>query len=154
MSKSTGRRSRAARPPASSPEASRRMRVTGPRDTAPEKAVRSALHRLGLRFRVDRQVLRDVRRRADIVFGPARVAVFIDGCFWHSCPEHGTMPKANGDWWKDKLARNRERDADTDQRLAEEGWRVIRVWEHEDAEDAANGIAQEVRERRKRLDSH
>lgn len=73
-----------------------------------------------------------IRRRADILFTKARVAVFVDGCFWHKCPVHGTEPKANAEWWRAKLQRNVERDRDTDRRLEEAGWTVIRLWEHED----------------------
>jgi DNA mismatch endonuclease (patch repair protein) len=123
------------------------MSKLGRRDTAPELALRSELHRRGLRFRVDRPPLTGLRSRADIVFGPARVAVYVDGCFWHSCPEHGTKPKANAEWWERKLARNRERDAETDRVLREHGWDVVRVWEHEDPEEAAARVEAAVRVR-------
>jgi DNA mismatch endonuclease (patch repair protein) len=116
------------------------MSKLGRRDTLPELAIRSELHRRGLRFRVDRAPLAGLRSRADIVFGPARVAVYVDGCFWHSCPEHGTMPKANAEWWERKLKRNQERDAETDRRLREEGWEVVRIWEHEDPVEATDRI--------------
>src|SRR5215207_4342941 len=119
-------------PEASSEQVARRMRATGRRDTAPEVALRSELHRLGLRYRVDRSPVLGVRRRADVVFGPARVAVFVDGCFWHGCPIHGTWPKKNADFWRDKIETNMRRDTDTDRRLEEAGWLVIRIWEHED----------------------
>ena len=118
-------------------EATRRtMRANRRRDTAPELALRRALHALGYRYRVDYPPLANVRRRADIVFTRQRVAVFVDGCFWHCCPEHGTLPKSNADYWTPKLARNIERDRETDTALAEAGWRVMRVWEHESAQDA------------------
>ena len=107
------------------------------RDTRPELALRRLLHSAGLRYRVDRAPLAGVRRRADLVFGPAKLAVFVDGCFWHGCPDHGTWPRSNPDWWRDKLERNQRRDADTDGRLAAAGWRVLRVWEHEDPAAAA-----------------
>ena len=94
--------------------------------------MRSALHRKGLRFRVDKAPLKGLRRRADIVFGPAKVAVFIDGCFWHGCPLHATQPKANEAWWRQKLEANRKRDQETDRKLSEAGWTVIRAWAHED----------------------
>ncbi len=110
------------------------------RDTAPELLLRSELHRRGHRYRVDARPLPAVNRRADLVFSRARLAVFVDGCFWHSCPDHGTQPGRNGPWWADKLAANRARDADTDARLAEAGWRVVRVWEHEDVLAAADRI--------------
>lgn len=120
-------------------------------DTAPEVALRSALHRMGLRFRLHRPLPFDRRRKADIVFGPSRVAVFVDGCFWHSCPQHATIPQANREFWLEKLARNRARDADTDARLAAAGWLVLRVWEHENAGDAARRIAEVVNSRRPKI---
>lgn len=124
------------------------MSSTGRRDTAPEIALRRELHARGLRFRVDRAVLPDRRRRVDIVFGLARVAAMIDGCFWHGCPEHGTSPKANASFWRDKITTNQRRDRDTNLRLAEAGWLVVRVWEHEDPVLAADRIETVVRERR------
>lgn len=90
-----------------------------------------------------------LRRKADIVFGPAKVAVFVDGCFWHNCPEHGSAPKANAAWWREKLRTNVERDRDTDARLAEAGWTVIRIWEHESPAAAAGIIARTVAEKRR-----
>jgi DNA mismatch endonuclease (patch repair protein) len=116
------------------------MSRLGRRDTKPELALRSELHRRGFRFRVDRAPVPGLRSRADIVFGPARVAVYVDGCFWHSCPEHGTRPKANADWWDRKLARNQERDRETDRVLREHGWEVVRIWEHEDPIAAADRV--------------
>lgn len=118
------------------------------RDTKPEVEIRRALHALGHRFRVDRAVLPERRRRADIVFGPARVVVFVDGCFWHGCPEHATWPKANEAFWREKIETNRQRDRDTDERLRTLGWEVIRVWEHEDPVVAAEEIDAIVRDRR------
>lgn len=123
------------------------MQATAQRDTPAELALRSELHRQGLRFRVDRRVLSGSRRRADIVFPRQRVAVFVDGCFWHGCPEHGTWPKENAEWWRSKIESNRRRDADTDARLAAEGWLSIRVWEHELPTIAAARIAGSVRDR-------
>lgn len=134
------RSSVASRPTPSSAAKSEEMSRLGRRDTLPELAIRSELHRRGLRFRVDRAPLPGLRSRADIVFGPARVAVNVDGCFWHSCPEHGTMPKANAEWWEQKLRRNRERDAETDRALREAGWEVVRIWEHEDPVEAADRV--------------
>ena len=136
----------ALRPPVpSSAAASAVMRGNRRRDTRPELAVRSALHRRGLRFRVDVPVLKDRRRRVDIVLSGPRVALFIDGCFWHGCPSHGSQPVANSDYWSRKLAGNVARDRDTDARLRREGWRVIRVWEHEDPDAAAAAIERVVR---------
>ncbi len=121
---------------------------TGRRDTKPEVELRRALHARGLRFRVDRPVLRGVRRRADIVFGPAHVAVFVDGCFWHGCPVHATWPQKNADFWREKIETNRLRDRDTDRRLQEAGWKVIRIWEHEHIDQAADRVADAVAARR------
>jgi DNA mismatch endonuclease (patch repair protein) len=142
--------SRPAVPAPSSPEARRRMLATRREDTAPERRLRSSLHRLGLRFRVHRPIVPGVRRKADIVFGPSRVAVFVDGCFWHSCPTHGTAAKANANFWRKKLRDNQRRDADTNARLKAAGWKVIRVWEHEKPKVAARRIAAAVRRRRSR----
>ena len=116
-------------------------------DTPGEMAVRSALHRRGLRFRVHRRIEGVPRTRPDIVFVSARVAVFVDGCFWHQCPEHRTSPRANAKWWREKLDRNVARDRATDEALADAGWGVIRVWEHEDADVGAETIEAVVRHR-------
>lgn len=123
------------------------------RDTKPEVEIRRLLHARGHRFRVDRAVLPDRRRRADIVFGPARVVVFVDGCFWHGCPEHATWPKANEAFWREKIETNRRRDRDTNERLSALGWEVIRVWEHEPPAAAADRIEEMVRARRPRRSS-
>lgn len=124
------------------------MRSQQRRDTAPEQALRRELHRRGLRYRVQRRVLPELRRTADIVFGPARVVVDVRGCFWHGCPVHATAPKANAGWWRDKIARNRARDADTDARLRAAGWQVVVVWEHEEPVEAADRVERAVRSRR------
>jgi DNA mismatch endonuclease (patch repair protein) len=137
------------RPPASSRQVRLRMQATGRRDTPCELAIRSAVHHLGLRFRVDWQ-LPGCRRRADMAFIQPKVAVMIDGCFWHSCPLHSTMPQANRAWWRAKLSANVRRDKDTDHRLAQLGWSVLRFWEHEDPGKAANRIARVVRLRQSR----
>lgn len=128
-------------PPASSANVSRRMRATPQRDTPTEIALRSALHRKGLRFRVHRPVDGVPRVRPDIVFVSARVAVFVDGCFWHACPNHGTLPKENRTWWDEKLRSNVERDLRHNSALRDAGWSVVRVWEHEDPSQAANRTA-------------
>ncbi|TGZ17824.1 very short patch repair endonuclease [Streptomyces sp. S816] len=107
------------------------------RNTQVEIALRRALHAAGLRYRVHRRPLKGVRREADVVFGPAKVAVFVDGCFWHGCPIHATWPKNNSDFWRTKIETNRRRDRDTDQRLTSAGWLPVRVWEHEDPVAAA-----------------
>lgn len=136
-------------PPASSPEVSARMRAVRVRDTLPEVMLRRALRGLGLTgYRVDRPLaLPGVRRKADVTFCGARVAVFVDGCYWHGCPEHFRPSGANRDWWVAKIERTRRRDADTTARLADAGWTVIRVWEHEDPEEAAARVARAVRPR-------
>lgn len=135
------------RPRPSSPDVRRRMQAVRRRDTAAEIAIRRELHARGLRFRIDQSVLPSRRRRVDLVFRTARVVVFVDGCFWHSCPKHATRPKANRDWWRTKLAENHRRDRQTDRELVAAGWRVIRIWEHERPAAAANRIARTVRTR-------
>jgi DNA mismatch endonuclease (patch repair protein) len=115
------------------------------RDTAPELAIRREVWRRGLRYRVDVAPIRGLRRRADLVFAKPRVAVYVDGCFWHRCPLHATSPKANGEWWSEKLDANVRRDRDTDERLTDAGWHVIRIWEHEDPVVAADWIEAAVR---------
>jgi len=96
---------------------------------------------------VDTKPLNELNRRADIVFRSAKVAVFVDGCFWHGCPIHSTQAKANAEFWHAKIKQNQERDVDTNKRLAEAGWKVIRVWEHEDPEEASNKIYEIVKKR-------
>jgi len=128
-----------------------RMSKQRSRDTEIEVALRRELHRLGLRYRVHQRPVRAVRREADVVFGPAKVAVFVDGCFWHGCPEHGTWPKRNGEFWRAKIEGNRARDANTDRVLDEAGWLAVRVWEHEDPAVAASRVREAVLERRRRL---
>jgi DNA mismatch endonuclease, patch repair protein len=127
-------------PTPSSEDVSRRMARQARRDTAPEVELRRELHSRGLRFRVSFRPLGDLRSTADIVFTRAKVAVYVDGCFWHSCPEHGTMPATNRAWWCAKLERNKARDRACDQALAAAGWRVVRVWEHESPPEAADRI--------------
>jgi DNA mismatch endonuclease (patch repair protein) len=123
-------------------EATRRsMLGNQSRDTKPELAVRRLVHASGLRYRVDYRPSPLVRRRADIVFTRRRIAVFIDGCFWQGCPVHATSPKTNTDYWAPKLARNIERDLETNALLEAAGWRVLRFWEHEAPRDVAGAIA-------------
>lgn len=121
------------------------MQSNKSRDTRPELAVRRAAHARGLRYRVAARPLPNLRRTADLVFSRAKVAVFVDGCFWHGCPAHHTVAVTNSAFWVEKVRRNRERDADTDRRLEAAGWTVIRVWEHDDANDAAARIDSVVR---------
>jgi DNA mismatch endonuclease (patch repair protein) len=111
------------------------------RDTRPEIAVRSMLHARGLRFRVDYPIRTSERTiRVDIAFPRAKLAILIDGCFWHGCPEHGTMPKRNRDYWEPKIARNRERDLHQMQLLSDAGWRALRFWTHEHPDEIGNQI--------------
>lgn len=129
-------------PSASSAGRRRNMQANRRRDTKPELALRSALHRAGYRYRCDLRIdLPEARVRPDIVFTRKRVAVFVDGCFWHSCPEHGGRPSVNQSYWSPKLARNVERDERNTRMLTEAGWVVIRIWEHEDVK---NGMARVV----------
>lgn len=141
----SARQPRGPRP--ASREASERLKRVRQRDTKAEIMLRSQLHALGLRYRVDVRPLPVLRRRADVVFPRARVAVFVDGCFWHGCPIHATWPRNNAEWWKNKIEGNRRRDRDTDRALETAGWLVVRVWEHEQPMSAAQSIAATVRER-------
>ncbi|MFB8229605.1 very short patch repair endonuclease [Cellulosimicrobium sp. NPDC055967] len=129
-----------AHPGASSTQVSLRMSIARRKDTEPELALRRELHARGLRYRVTYPVPGQRRRTIDIAFTRAKVAVFVDGCFWHGCPEHGTMPRSNSAWWQGKLAANRARDDDTDATLRSLGWAVLRIWEHEPAVEAAARI--------------
>ncbi|MFJ5810260.1 very short patch repair endonuclease [Streptomyces sp. NPDC093093] len=132
----------------STPDVRARMSRQKSKDTKIEVALRKTLHALGLRFRVHGRPVKGVRREADIVFGPARVAVFVDGCFWHGCPEHATWPRRNAEFWRAKIEGNRARDRDTDARLAEAGWLAVRVWEHEPPAESAVRVAEVVARRR------
>ncbi|WP_189176224.1 very short patch repair endonuclease [Streptomyces lasiicapitis] len=124
------------------------MSRQGSRDTAPEIAVRRLLHAAGLRYRVNVPVPGMPRRTIDIAFAKARIAVFMDGCFWHGCPDHATSPKANAEWWRAKLDKNMARDRETSRHLEAAGWTVLRFWEHERPEDVAAAVD------RARHDSH
>lgn len=135
------------RPAASSAGVSARMKKQRAFDTGAEIALRRRLHRAGLRYRLHPPIVPGTRRRVDLAFISARVAVFLDGCFWHGCREHRNLPAANREWWSAKLEQNRVRDRDTDARLTAAGWAVIRVWEHEDPETAAGRILRTVSER-------
>lgn len=128
-------------PAASSPQVRAVMQGNRGLDTRPEVALRSALHRRGLRFFKARRPAPEVGCRADVIFPAARVAVFVDGCFWHRCPEHGVSPTSNTTYWRAKLDRNVARDRKNDAALAAAGWRVVRIWEHEDPDAAAAAIA-------------
>jgi len=132
-------------PPASSDAIRQRMSRQAKRDTECEKAIRSQLYAAGMRYRVHYPVPGRTRRRIDIAFPAKRVAVFVDGCFWHGCPVHGHAIRSNAGWWTRKIARNRERDEETDGVLRDAGWEVVRIWEHERPEDAANRIIRQVK---------
>jgi len=122
-------------------DVSRRMRRNPRRDTGPELALRSELHRRGLRFRKDLPLRLPSRVvRPDIVFTRSRVVIFVDGCFWHACPIHGNQPRANTDYWGPKLARNVARDRVVDESLKAAGWRVVRSWEHEEPSEVADRV--------------
>jgi DNA mismatch endonuclease (patch repair protein) len=118
------------------------------KDTAVELAVRRLLHAAGLRYRVEYPVPGLPRRRIDVAFPGAKVAVLIDGCFWHGCPQHATHPKANAEWWRSKLDRNMARDRETTEHLVAAGWTVLRFWEHEAPEEVAVRVATVVERRR------
>lgn len=127
------------------------MQAIRSRDTKPERLIRQLVHANGLRYRVATRPLPDLRRTADLVFRPAKVAVFIDGCYWHGCPEHYVSPRTNPGYWSDKVARNMARDRDTDKRLQEAGWLVMRFWEHQNSDTCALTIVNTVRDRRRAL---
>lgn len=127
------------------------MKSNRGRDTKPELRLRKILHARGLRYRVAARPIKGVRRTADVLFTRAKIAVFVDGCFWHGCPQHHTVAKTNAEFWAEKVAGNRRRDRDTDRLLAEHGWLVIRVWEHEAPEAAADVICAAWTERTARV---
>ncbi|MFJ4691979.1 very short patch repair endonuclease [Streptomyces sp. NPDC088766] len=110
------------------------------KDTGIELAVRRLLHAAGLRYRVEYPVPGMPRRRIDVAFPRAKVAILIDGCFWHGCPEHATRPKANADWWRQKLDRNMARDRETTEHLTAQGWTVLRFWEHVPPDEVAAAV--------------
>jgi DNA mismatch endonuclease (patch repair protein) len=130
---------------ASTPAVRAVMRGNRSRDTRPERALRSAAHALGLRYRVGIRPLPKVRRTADLVFTKTKVAVFLDGCYWHGCQEHYRPSRKNSDFWASKVVANRIRDRETDRLLRDEGWEIIRIWEHEDPAEAAARVAEVVR---------
>ena len=123
---------------------SEQMRRMPTKNSTPEIRLRRSLHALGLRYRLHRK---ELPGKPDIALGPSKIAVFVDGCYWHNCPEHGTIPKNNHEWWKEKFQRNRERDNRKDAQLKEMGWLPIHVWEHEDPDTAARNIEKLVKNR-------
>jgi DNA mismatch endonuclease (patch repair protein) len=116
------------------------MQANRSTDTKPEIALRRELHARGLRYFKNRRPMAGVRRTADIVFPTTRLAVFIDGCFWHGCPEHHTVARTNAEYWLAKVERNRARDQETDALLAAAGWTVVRIWEHVAIAEAADVV--------------
>lgn len=136
---------RRAKPAASSPGVSNRMQRQRRSGTMPEAALRRALHAQGRRYRVGFPVPGRSRRSIDIAFTRNKVAVFVDGCFWHRCPEHATSPKTNSAWWAAKLAMNVARDLDTDDHLRAAGWTVVRIWEHEPLDHAVERVETALR---------
>jgi len=121
------------------------MQANRSRDTKPELAVRSAVHRRGLRFRVAMRPQPELRRTADMVFRKAKTAVFVDGCYWHGCPDHYAQPATNRQYWSDKISGNIKRDKETNLYLEKSGWTVLRFWEHEDPEAVADIVERTVR---------
>ncbi|GAB3617394.1 very short patch repair endonuclease [Okibacterium endophyticum] len=135
-------------PWASSDAVRKKMQGNRGRDTNAELAVRRLVHASGLRYRVNTRPEPELRRTADLLFTRARVAVFVDGCYWHGCPEHFTMPATNVDYWTTKIGRNRARDLETTALLEASGWLVLRFWEHEPPATVAASIVERVRKRR------
>lgn len=139
------------RPKDVDPVVSARMARVRSRDTQAELRIRSELHRRGLRYRVGQRPVRSVRRTADVVFGPTRVVVMVDGCFWHNCPDHHRPSRRNAEFWSEKIDSNVRRDRETDRLLSDAGWLVVRIWEHEDPIRAADQIEAIVTARRSQL---
>lgn len=126
---------------ASSQGVRRSMQSNRSRDTRPELVLRSALHRRGLRFRKHLRPIPGLPCTVDVAFPRERLAIFVDGCFWHSCPDHGSYPISNGDWWRAKLDATRRRDEHNGKALTEAGWTVLRIWEHDDLDSAVAEVA-------------
>jgi DNA mismatch endonuclease, patch repair protein len=133
------------RPAPISVQVSQQMANVARRDTRPELELRRELHTRGMRYRVDARPHPALRGRADILFRRAQVAVYVDGCFWHNCPDHGVLPKNNRDWWRAKFMATELRDRATEATLHDMGWTVMRVWEHEEPTGAADRVEAAVR---------
>jgi len=140
-------------PIASSLAARRRMKANRAARTGPEMRLRRSLASLGLRFRANVRPVQSLRRTADVLFVREKLAVFVDGCFWHGCPRHATWPRANAEFWRCKIAENRRRDRSTTRLLRAQGWNVVRVWEHENFESAARRIHKIVEATKRRCES-
>jgi DNA mismatch endonuclease (patch repair protein) len=146
MSGTEPRKDRALVPPDGGNPRRRNMQANRRRDTNPELTLRSALHAAGYRYRVDFRIdLDGARVRPDIVFTRAKVAIFVDGCFWHSCPEHGREPRVNSAYWTPKLQKTRERDRRNTEALCSAGWLVVRIWAHVPTADAMSLVEQAIR---------
>jgi DNA mismatch endonuclease, patch repair protein len=137
------------RPVPSSDAAARRFRAQRRLDTAPELALRKALYARGVRYRLQQRLIPGLRRTVDLAFPKVKVAVEVRGCFWHCCPEHGTLPRANAEWWRAKLLHNVARDRETEQLLIADGWFVVTVWEHEKVEDAVDKVLLAISQRQR-----
>lgn len=124
------------------------MRSNKGRDTSLEWNIRRRLHAAGFRYRVDYAPIVDLRRRADVVFPKIRLAIYVDGCFWHGCPDHYTPPKSNQYFWQTKVNKNQARDRDTDTRLTQAGWTVLRFWEHQSVDEMFASITGEIKQLR------
>lgn len=122
------------------------MSLQRTKGTTPELLLRRALFARGLRYRINHPVPTMPRRSIDVAFTSKKLAVFVDGCFWHACPDHGVAPKHGAMWWHEKLAKNVQRDRETDEALAKLGWRVVRIWEHVEASEAAEIVIQALGE--------
>lgn len=127
------------------------MRANKGVDTGPELKLRSLVHKAGLRYAIDIRPEHEINRRADMVFRSAKVAVFVNGCFWHGCPKHYVLPRTNRRFWSEKVNRNRQRDKETKRLLRRRGWKVLTFWEHQDFSLPAARIVREVRFRRQPL---
>ncbi|MFC4395602.1 very short patch repair endonuclease [Arthrobacter sedimenti] len=136
---------------ATTPAVRKAMQGNHSRDTKPELAVRRILHAKGLRYRVSYRPIPGLKRTADVVFTRLKVAVFIDGCFWHGCPTHYRAPRSNTPYWEVKLQRNQSRDAEISQKLRLAGWTELRFWSHEDPLIVADRIHQEICQAKQRL---
>ena len=130
---------------------SRRMSRVRQKDTRPELALRTELHKRGLRYRVNHVVSQKPRRTADIAFTKLKVAVFVDGCFWHGCPRHATWPRSNAAFWREKIIRNMARDAETTTLLEAAGWTVVRIWSHVSTREASDIVSRVIEERKEKL---
>jgi len=133
---------------AASESVRRRMQRQGRRDTKPEIALRRELHRHGLRYRLCERPIPELRRNIDVVFRAVRIAIEVRGCFWHHCPQHGTIPKSNSEWWRQKFARTQARDSETEQLLQDAGWVLLWVWEHENPVEVAATVKAMINARR------